>query len=63
MKNANETLASLKRNSIGPMDKNSKKDQQAEGEAPEADKIKSDQTKEVLKTAKKQYIEAIAANY
>ncbi len=63
MKNANAALAALKRKSIGPKDKSSKKDQQADDEAPVADVVEKNQSLEILKTAKMQYTEAIAATY
>ena len=59
-KNAEATLAALQQKPIGPKDKSSKKDQ---GEPENSDEVERKQTKEILKTAKTQYVEVIATTY
>ena len=59
-KNAEATLAALQQKPIGPKDKSSKKDQ---GNSEDSDDVERKQTKEILKTAMKQYGEVIATTY
>ena len=59
-KNAEVTLAALQQKPIGPKDKSSKKDQ---GDPENSDEVERKQTKEILKTAVKQYMEVIATTY
>ena len=59
-KNAEVTLAALQQKPIGPKDKSSKKDQ---GNSEDSDDVERKQTKEILKTAMKQYGEVIATTY
>ncbi len=62
MKTAEAALGALKQKSIGPQDSSSKKDQEAYKNKVEALRIEKAQTQEMLKTATKDYNEAVVVS-
>ena len=63
MKTASAALGALKQKSIGLAESNSKKDQEAQRNELEAQKIEKAQTQELLKASTKGYNKAVAATY